>query len=152
MIENLRRVAPGELWKVICFEADAMDIDPGRIREPPDFCFIDGEHTSAAVLSDFEFCLKVCAPDAAICFHDDWIVWPAVKAGLTQLRQRGIPFVARKLDGMTFGVFLRNCEAAADPYVLRSSQDGLRWIRWRRVRAWVPRWLKAAILSIRRRL
>jgi hypothetical protein len=145
MLDNLRRIAFHELSKVICFDADAKDVDPHVIPKPPDFCFIDGEHTSTAVLSDFEFCLSICAPNAAICVHDDWITYKSLEAALTLLRHRGIPFTARKLGGATFGIFLRNCSAANDPYVRGCSHDGFHWIRWRKIRAVIPKWSLPAI-------
>jgi hypothetical protein len=98
-------------------------VDPRAIPVPPDFCFIDGEHTHAAVLSDFKFCLSVCAPNAAICFHDDHITYVALEEALMILRRSDIPFTARKLGGGTFGIFLRDCAAANDRYIRESSQE-----------------------------
>jgi Methyltransferase domain len=149
MLDNLRRVAPDQLSKVICYDVDAKEIDPRAIPGLPEFCFIDGEHTHAAVLSDFEFCLSVCAPNAAICFHDDYIVYKALEIALNTLRRRDIPFTARKLDGVTFGIFLRDCVAANDPYLRGSSQDAVRWIRGQRLRALLPGRLRSALRSLR---
>jgi hypothetical protein len=145
MLDNLRRVAPDQLGKVICYDTDAKDIDPRAMPGPPDFCFIDGEHTRTAVLSDFEFCLSVCARNAAICFHDDNIIYDALEHIMMTLRRRDIPFTALKLGGVTFGIFLRDCAAANDPYICSSSQDLLRWFRGRRLRALLPRWLRSAL-------
>jgi hypothetical protein len=144
MLDNLRRISPEQTNKVTCFDADACDVDPRALPAAPDFCFIDGEHTYSAVLSDFTFCLRVCAPDAAICFHDDWVVHPALRAIISDLRRRGIPFTARKLSGVTFGIFLRECPATHDPYLSTSSQDSAGWLRRQRLRAWVPTWLRPA--------
>jgi hypothetical protein len=142
MLDQLRRVAPDELGKVICFDADAKDIPAGAIAVAPDFCLIDGEHTYAAALSDFEFCLDICAPNAAICFHDDFIIYDALGAVIALLRRRGIPFSARKLEGVTFGIFLRDCNAVNDPFIRSRSSDGLRWVRWRQARALARKWIK----------
>lgn len=152
MLDNLRRVAPDKIAKVICYDADAKDVDPYTLPGPPDFCFIDGEHTHAAVLSDFQFCLSVCARNAAICLHDDWIIYNALAAALTVLRRRDVPFTARKLVGHTFGIFLRDCGAASDPYVRGHSHDGLRWIRRRKIAALVPVRLRPALRSLAKRL
>jgi hypothetical protein len=142
MLDNLRRVAPGRLERIECFDADASDIDPAAIAAPPDFCFIDGEHTRAAVVSDFAFCLRVCGPDAAICFHDDQVIAPAILRIVSDLKARGVPFVARKLPGVTFGIFLRDCPAARDPFVVERSHEGVRWLRRQRFRPWMPAWLR----------
>jgi hypothetical protein len=152
MLDNLRKVAPTELSKITCFDADAKDIDPRLIPDPPGFCFIDGEHTRAAVLSDFGFTLSVCAPNAAICFHDDYMVFEALKSILTLLRSRGIAFRARKLDGSTFGIFLRDCPAANDPIIRDFSDDGLRWLRMRSVGELIPSSLRPGIHRVYRSL
>src|SRR5262249_19322246 len=78
MRDHLRAVAPDQLGKLVCFEADARDLDPCQIPERPQLCFIDGEHTRSAVRSDFAFCLRVCDPDGAIYFHDASIIFPAL--------------------------------------------------------------------------
>jgi hypothetical protein len=151
MLDNLRRVAPDQLSKVICYDADTKDVDPRTIPGPPDFCFIDGEHTHTAVLSDLEFCLSVCARNAAICFHDDYIIYNTLESALMMLRRRDIPFTALKLDGATFGIFLRDCVATNDRYLRGSSQDAVRWIRGRRLRALLPGWLRSALRPVVRR-
>jgi hypothetical protein len=142
MLDNLGRVAPGELGKVLCFDADARDISLDQVPKPVDFCFIDGEHTHQAVLSDFDFCLGVSSPDAAICFHDAQYLHRALRAILAMLRARGIPFTARKLGGVTFGIFLGECAALNDDYIKADSFDGDYWIRLRRLRDMIPGWLR----------
>jgi Methyltransferase domain len=144
MLENLRQISTDQVSKLTCFDGDARDIDDKDITAPPDFCFIDGEHTHTAVLSDFEFCLRVCSPDAAICFHDDYIIHRAIGLILSRLRRQGVSFTARKLSGATFGIFLGNCPAGRDPYILSHSKDETRWLRGRRLRHIVPVWLRPA--------
>ena len=138
MLSNLRRISANSASTLTCFDNDASKIDPSQITAPPDYCFIDGEHTRSAVLSDFEFCLRVCAPDAAICFHDDIVIYPAIAAILSRLRKQGVPFTAGKLTGFTFGIFLRNCSAAHDPYILSHAHEGAGWVRRQRIRRMVP--------------
>ncbi len=135
MLENLRRLSPNQLDKITCFDADARDIDSSCIPAA-DFCFIDGEHTYYAVLSDFAFCLGVCAPNAAICFHDDIVIARALWDIVADLRRKGIPFTARKLTGLTFAIFLRDCPAIQDPYVSTHSQSTRRWLLRKRLRSW----------------
>jgi hypothetical protein len=144
MLDNLKRVSTEGTSKIICFDADASQIDRTQIPAPPDFCFIDGEHTYSAVLSDFDFCLKVCAPDAAICFHDDIVTHRALSEILGNLRRMAIPFTARKLTGVTFGIFLRDCRATNDPYILSHSKDADAWLRYKKLKDWVPGWLQPA--------
>jgi hypothetical protein len=90
------------------------------------------------VLSDFAFCLRVCAPNAAICFHDDNIIAPALRAIVSDLRRQGVPFTARKLTGATYGIFLRDCPAIGDSYLSAHSQTAGRWFFRQRLCSWVP--------------
>jgi hypothetical protein len=130
MLERLRGVDPDGVGKVVCFEADARDLSPASIPGPPDFCFIDGEHTREAVLSDFAFCLRVCAPNAVIAFHDDFIIHPAIRRIVEGLAKQQVPFSAWKLGGVTFAVVLRDGPAGQDAGVRRLAVQGERWLRW----------------------
>jgi hypothetical protein len=152
MLDNLRRVVPNCLDKLVCFDTDARDIEPSQVRVQPDFCFIDGEHTYDAVMSDFAFCLRVCSPDAAIYFHDDWIIARALGTIVSDLRRRGVPFVARKLSGVTFGIFLGNCPASRDRYVLEHSLDGFRWLRRQQFVNLIPTWMRPTAGWLARKL
>jgi hypothetical protein len=135
MLDNLRRVSPDQVDKITCFDADAREIDPSSIPRA-DFCFIDGEHTYNAVLSDFAFCLSVCAPNAAICFHDDNVIARALWDIVSDLRRKGIPFTPCKLTGQTFGIFLRDCPAVQDPYVSAHSPSTRLWLFRKLLRSW----------------
>jgi len=145
MLANLRRIDATSLGKLVTFDVDASEIDPLDIPAAPHFCFIDGEHTRAAVLSDFEFCLRVCDPDAAICFHDARIVDSALREILSILNHRKIPVSALRLGGDTFGIFLRNCPVVDDHFIRENSSDGMRFLRRMHLRKIVkaafPRWM-----------
>jgi hypothetical protein len=127
MMASLGRLSPDGVKKVHCFESDAAALTPEEIGGAPAMCFIDGEHTTRAALSDFHFCLSVCAPDAVICFHDDWIVRDAIAEAMRLLDERRIPFTPRKLGGVTFGLFLRTSAAAGDEGVGARAYDAHRW-------------------------
>jgi len=90
MLDTLRLVSPDQLGKMVCFDADSRDFDPTRVPAAPDHRFIDGEHTRAAALSDCTLCLRICAPNAAICFYDDDIIAPALREIVSDLRRRAI--------------------------------------------------------------
>lgn len=152
MLANLRGIDAASIVKITCFEDDARTIEPSLLKGPPDFCFIDGEHTHSAVLSDFRWCRSVCAAQAAICFHDSWIVARALQAIVVELRREGVCFTAKKLSGSVFGIFLGNCPALEDPYILAHSQDADRWLRrwvllWR-LREALPDRLRAVVLRL----
>ena len=67
MMNGLRNAFPEARLEIITtFHSDASDLDPAQFIPKPDFCFIDGEHTNRAVVSDFSFCLAVCTSDSII--------------------------------------------------------------------------------------
>jgi len=85
MLSGLQEAFPqSSVEKIRTFDADARELDPSSFLPKPEFCFIDGEHTDQAVLSDFEFCLQVCNRNGIIGFHDANIV----VGGLTQIKRR----------------------------------------------------------------
>lgn len=99
MLELLGKVDEAGVRKVACFEGDAADLDVRWISHPPALAFIDGEHTNNAVLSDFEFCTRVIAPDGLIAFHDSYIIYPALEEVCRRLKRLGRPFRFWKLAG-----------------------------------------------------
>lgn len=158
MLENLRAVAPGEMHKLVCFDTGARDLPPGSITETPDVCFIDGDHTYNAVVSDFVFCLGVCARDAVIYFHDAVGTSPAIAECLSGLKRFSRPYAAYKLPGNTFVVALDDSPVHRDPRVtsMAGVVDGERWLPsaavTKRARRWVPVALRPALARARDRL
>ena len=88
MIEMLTPAYGPALAKLRTFESDARDV-PG-VDAPPDICFIDGEHTDAAVLSDFRSTLRLAAPNAVIAFDDLNIIFRGYAQCLAYLREQRI--------------------------------------------------------------
>jgi hypothetical protein len=129
MLAALRRASPDGVARVRCYDRDARDVSSADVPERPSLCFIDGEHTRRAILSDFAACRRLAAPDAVIAFHDDSFTFDSIAVVLAQLRRERVPFTARKLGGDTFAVFLRECDAADDAMVAEQSQPGEPWLR-----------------------
>ena len=44
--------------------------------------------------------------------------------------------------GVTFGIFLRECAAQRDAYIMNNAIDGDDWIQLRRARDLLPGWLR----------
>ena len=152
MLANLRAVDPVQVAKIVCFESDAREIDPASLPDRPDLCFIDGEHTQNAVLSDFEFCLRASSPRAILYFHDDWLISPALTEILRRLEGRGLPFAAFKLRGTTFAIALGTQTVPEDDFLRQVAVSGrgfLFGLRWRR---FLKRVLPAPVQSLARRL
>jgi hypothetical protein len=104
MLEKLRAVAPEKMEKLTTIDGDSATIDPSRIADKIDLCFIDGEHTDRAVMSDFKFCLKVLAGDGCIAFHDAQITYNGIADCLEYLKQNGTAFRAYVLPHIVFVV------------------------------------------------
>lgn len=149
MLENLQALAPDALARVTTFDADARTLDPAGVTAEPDFCFIDGEHTQEAVLADFAFCRRVARPDAAIGFHDDFIIYPALRQITRQLQAEGVPFTARKLDGGTFVILLGDGPVTRNRGVLALGEDGPGFLRGKHRHdlavGWIPVKWRAAL-------
>lgn len=102
MLALLKEVSPNT-DKIVCFDADASNVDVGSISEKPVICFVDGEHTDSAVLSDFAFCRKVLAGSGIICFHDANIVFGGLLKIVDGLQSERVRFNAFVLP---LGVFV----------------------------------------------
>jgi methyltransferase family protein len=152
MLANLRALDPEQVAKVACFESDAREIDPAGLPDRPDLCFIDGEHTQSAVLSDFDFCLRACSPRAVLYFHDDWLIFPALAEILRRLEVRGLPFTAFKLRGTTFAIALGTRTVPEDDFLRQVAVSGRRFLLGLRWRRFLKRVLPAPVQSLARRL
>jgi hypothetical protein len=102
MVENLHRVPGADLSKLRTVEQSTEDLHPEEF-DPPDLCFIDGEHTSRAALRDARFCRDVMRGRGVIAFHDSY----AVEAGILRfLRETPRPHRAYSLRSSVFVVEL----------------------------------------------
>jgi Methyltransferase domain len=137
MMENLRAIDAEEVRKVITFDAGVEGVSRSAIQSPPDLCFIDGEHTRAAVLTDFNFCRSVAAPSSIIYFHDAQVVYRAIADVLTMLRRQGVAHQAAMLGGATLAIAFGRAPQLNDP-ALRSfattATEFLRLMRFRQAR------------------
>ncbi|MBL8826267.1 MAG: class I SAM-dependent methyltransferase [Planctomycetaceae bacterium] len=107
MRANLRTAYPqADHDRLVTFDCDASDVNPTDITPRPEFCFIDGEHTNPAVLSDFAFCRQVCADDAVIAFHDTCFVFEGVRQIQRDLTAEGVRFIGVKLGGSVYAILL----------------------------------------------
>jgi hypothetical protein len=138
MLRNLRRIDEHATAKVVPFDTDAQDIDRSRIDQPPNLCFIDGEHTTDAVLSDFEFCRAVAARDAVLYFHDDNIIRPAIDEVVRRLGDAGIAFLPLKLGGVTFAIALGEPPLLGDDFLPDLERHARRLGRRDRLKQIIP--------------
>jgi predicted O-methyltransferase YrrM len=102
MLEKLSTVSAEKLDKITTIDGDSRSISPSEIKEKIDLCFIDGEHTDEAVLSDFNFCLSVLNENGCIAFHDAQITYNGIASCIDQLEQSGANFHAYCLPSIVF--------------------------------------------------
>lgn len=84
MLDNLKKIS--DVSKITCFDSDASDIDKSLITPKPDLCFIDGEHTDTAVISDYSFCKTVSK--GIIVFHDCAILFKGLYEIMKKLEKK----------------------------------------------------------------
>ncbi len=122
MLDGLRAVAgDAALRRLETFETTAADMEPACISDRPHLCFIDGEHTTAAVLADFAFCDGVRHADGAICFHDAGVVWAALRRVARAARRRdgGDGVAMLVLGGSVVALAFGASPLARDPAIAR---------------------------------
>ncbi len=103
MMEMLKTVAE-DRSKMVTIDGDAKTIDPAEVADKIQLCFIDGEHTDEAVMSDFKFCLQVLDDNGAIVFHDAQITYNGIGSCITYLEKNDISFRAYVLPHIVFVV------------------------------------------------
>jgi hypothetical protein len=108
MLEKLCGVAPQKMEKLTTIDGDSATIGPDRIADKIDLCFIDGEHTDRAVVSDFKFCLGVLGDSGCIAFHDAQITYNGIASCIEHLRANGIDFRAYVLPHIVFVIEIGN--------------------------------------------
>jgi hypothetical protein len=140
MLSLLEKIDPEEVKKIECIDADTKSISPSCIHDAPNLCFIDGEHTPAAVLADFDFCLKVCAVGATIVFHDAQIVFRGLRSVVSKLKKAKREFSQHALSDAVYVICLGGSliptklatftsQAREDD--LSSLRNDLQLLRWR---------------------
>jgi hypothetical protein len=115
--------------KIVSFDCDARAIAPEAIVQHPVLCLIDGEHTNAAVLADFRFCLAVAQPHAIIAMHDANIVFRGIREIKALLRQQRIPFEGLKLGGSVYAILLRDAVGLWAPMLRPQGQSEKTYFR-----------------------
>jgi hypothetical protein len=123
MMRLLSAVAPDQVQKIRTIDKAAPEIDPQTIDPRADLCFIDGEHTNTAAIADFEFCIKVLAPDGAIIFHDSDLVYKGIRQLLARLRKSDTKHFPLKLGGSVFAIAFGGSPLASATYIRSISKS-----------------------------
>ena len=129
MLAGLRAaLGKAAVEKIVTFDADSAEVPAAGIAEPPRLCFIDGEHTTAAVLRDFAFCRRVAARDSVILFHDAHLMHAAIRECRRSLETAGVRHLALKLPGAVYAILL-GAAIAREGAELRAVAQSDRWFR-----------------------
>jgi hypothetical protein len=150
MLELLSSTGYGDVAKIDCFDLDASAVDPGRIAQRPRIAFIDGEHTRAAVISDFRFCMRVLSSDGVALFHDFSIIYPALREIFAELDNQNRTYLPVKLDGEVFAIFFDPDLPPSDPFL--SFMLGRHKYFWATygTSVWLRKWLPARVVTLLR--
>ncbi len=118
MLENLRQVAPGKMDKITTIDGDTGEIDPAKIGEKVQLCFIDGEHTDEAVVRDFQFSRKVLDSNGAIVFHDSHVTYNGIAECVKYLEKNAVTFNAYALPNIVFVIEIGDFPLHKHPKIL----------------------------------
>lgn len=154
MLNNLAAIDAKQASKVVCLDCDAKDVPIERISPAPHVAFIDGEHTHAAVMSDFAFCVRVLHRDGVILFHDFGAIHTAILEICRALNRQRRRYVPLRMDGSIFGIFFDPALLASDPYLADlTKRHGYLWRRYllrSRLRQWLPETVVRGLASVAR--
>ena len=117
MLEQLRTVAADKMEKITTIDGDSRTLSTSTVDEKVDLCFIDGEHTDEAVMSDFRFCLEVLKPNGCIAFHDAQITYNGLANCISFLEERGITFSAYSLPSIVFAIEIGDFPVHREPCI-----------------------------------
>lgn len=140
MLSLLAAVDPEGVAKIESIDGDTKSISSSRIRQAPNLCFVDGEHTSTAVVADFDFCLRVCAEGASIVFHDAQTVFRGLRSVVSRLKRSRREFSSHALSDMVYVICLDRSTVSADltKFTAQTRKDDLwspksdlRLLKWR---------------------
>lgn len=104
MMEALRGVGDGDIEKIVTIDGETSHLKADAVPEKIHLCFIDGEHTDGAVMSDFKFCLAALKGSGAVLFHDSQIVYNGIQNCLNLLDREGVSYNAYVLPNAVFAV------------------------------------------------
>ena len=116
MLENLSGVASTD--KITTMDGSTRDLNVSRVDAKVDICFIDGEHTDTAVLSDFKFCVDALAESGAILFHDASVTYNGIEHCLRHLDREGVDYRAYSLPNIVFVIEIGDFPMHRNPAIL----------------------------------
>jgi hypothetical protein len=103
MLNGLKKIPGADLKKLHTINGSTDALSARDLPQRPDICFVDGEHTDTAVLTDARFCLSVMGENGLIVFHDANLVYGGIGTFVQELQNSGRSFRAFNfLDSVFF--------------------------------------------------
>lgn len=106
MLQALTRLSAEGAARVTTYEADTTSLDPTSVKPSPHLCFIDGEHTDAAVVRDFAFCRAAMPDGGLVLCHDTPVVYRGLTEIVRELDALGTPYAAALLPDTLLAIDL----------------------------------------------
>ncbi len=120
MLGLLEEVSPEKIDKITTIDGDTRSLNPAQIPYQVHICFIDGEHTDAAVVSDFKFCLNLLnnGGGGLILFHDAEITYNGIAECINYLKENSIKFHAYNLPMVVFAIEINDFPIHQNPAIM----------------------------------
>jgi len=130
MLEALAQVPDANLSKIKTIEEGTDTFSPAKLECRPDFCFIDGEHTDAAVVRDSRFCLAAVQQNGCLAYHDANIVYKGIDTFLKELTQSGRTYRSYLLPDSIVLIELDDCRVSEFGPVQALQRDNCQGYLW----------------------
>jgi hypothetical protein len=130
MLNELKAVPSAELGKIQSIEASTETILPKSLSVKPDVCFIDGEHTDAAVLRDSLFCFEALNGNGCITYHDANIVYNGIYLFIQELQRRGMRFQAANLSDSVFLIEVGATSISESAHIKSMQRESYKGYLW----------------------
>jgi predicted O-methyltransferase YrrM len=130
MLNGLKKIPGADMKKLHNINASTGGLSARDLPQRPDICFIDGEHTDMAVVTDSRFCLSVLGENGLIVFHDANLVYGGIETFVRELATSGRSFRAFNFLDSVFFIELGNMRVSeAEPVcsLLSESYRGYLW-------------------------
>lgn len=118
MLNLLEEVSPEKIEKITTIDGDTRSLNPAQIPDKMHLCFIDGEHTDEAVVSDFKFCLSLLNEKGVILFHDAEITYNGIAECINYLKENSIKFRAYNLPMVVFAIEINDFPIHRNPAIM----------------------------------
>lgn len=130
MLTGLRKIPGADLKKLHTISAATNGLSARDLPHRPDLCFVDGEHTDKAALTDARFCLSAVGENGLIVFHDANLVYGGIGMFVQELEAAGRSFRAFNFLDSVFFIELGNLRVSKTEPVCTLLEQSYRSYLW----------------------